>query len=102
MSDALNDLMAALRRLPPDRDLSAIEALVWRRLDQEAPWPILGGRLSPGASLAAARMSLGALALLAGLLAGAAVAGQASPAIDELAVFSTEAPFGLASLLSRS
>ncbi len=102
MSEPLDDLVSKLRRLPPDRDLSALEPLVWRRLAEDSAEPFLGGRFSPGSSLAAARMSLSALALLGGLLAGMAVAGQANPAASELAVFSTEAPFGFSTLLSRS
>lgn len=93
MTDRLEALTARLKATPPDRDLSALEPLVWRRIDEVAAGPVIGS-LSPGASLAAARLSLGAIALLAGLLAGMAVATQTASGPRELAVFSADSPFG--------
>jgi hypothetical protein len=100
MSKDLDDLARALRDIPPDRDLEAIEPLVWRRLDDDAGWAFFG--LAPGPSLAAARLSFGALALMAGLAAGVALGGEAPGAADELAVFRAAAPFAPSTLLTRS
>lgn len=102
MDDGLDALARELRLRRPDRDLSALERLVWRRLDGRARQVWLGGVLSRRASLAATQLSMSAIALVGGVLAGMAVAGQAGPMLNELSVFSTEAPFGLSSLLSGS
>ncbi len=96
----LDTLARALRDAPLDRDLSAIEPLVWRRLADEGAWAFFGPTLAPGTALAAARMSLSAIVLITALLAGAAVAGRIGAAPSELAVFSADAPFAPSSLLS--
>lgn len=101
MTKTFDELAQALRDVPPDHDLSSLEAQVWRRLDEEAGWAFFGPSISPRASLAAARMSLGALMLMAGLGLGAALAGSVGAEMDELAVFSTQAPFAPSSLLPR-
>lgn len=101
MSDDPNRVSRALRSTPPDRDLTAVEPLVWRRLDEDAGWAFFGAALSPQASVAAARVSLGALMLMAGLLAGAVGAGWIGTELNELAVFSTDAPFGPSAMLSQ-
>jgi monoamine oxidase len=101
MPEKIDELARALREAPADRDLTAVEARVWRRLDDEAGWAFFGAALSPQASLAAARMSLGAIVLMAALIVGAAAATWGGSEPNELAVFSTDAPFAPTSLLAR-
>lgn len=76
MTHDLDRLARALRDAPPDRDLTTVEPLVWRRLDEEGGWAFFGPALPPARALAATRVSLSAIILIVGLLAGAAVAGQ--------------------------
>lgn len=102
MTRKIEDFGAVLRAAPADRDLSMVEPLVWRRLDDEAGWTFFGRALSPGTSLAATRASLGAIVLMAGVLTGVFAASLISAEFNELAVFSADAPFGPSNILSRS
>jgi len=102
MTSTIDDLARQLRDIPPERDLSAIELRVWRRLDEELGWNFFGVSLSANAALATVRTSLSATALVAGLIAGATVSAQAHTEPNEFAVFSAQAPFALSTVLSHS
>jgi len=102
MTSTIDDVARQLRNLPLERDLSAIEPRVWRRLDEELGWSFFGVSLSPNAALATVRTSLSAAALVAGLIAGASVSTHSHTELDAFAVFSSQAPFALSTVFSHS
>jgi hypothetical protein len=87
---SIDDLLARLERLPPDRSLAPLEPLVWRRIAAQSP----GQSASWGW-----RASIVAVALAFGALSGSAVAARQP---SELALFSTHAALAPSTLLGLS
>lgn len=89
----IDKLLTQIRDAPPERDLSQLEAEVWRRIDGSADSALNGWfRALPVATTACA-LALG--------FATAMISAPGLPSWDEMAVFSADAPLAPSTRLAK-
>jgi len=103
MNKDLDALIAGVKALPADRDLSHIEPEVWARIDAQATRAETRGLIGVGSGGQVSAVPVFsrsiAVALAVGLLVGVVSVPRTSGA-NELSVFSVESPYGLSGLLN--